>query len=211
MTSIEFYERDTVIKRIGDNLNQISQKYFEGTHGILSVTDNGDYVTVKTQGLFVANYDIQKLWDALENFSQEDREFLFPYGLWNYLDNCKYTLPKNQDSSNEKTDNELSFSEKDLKALVDQLLGKHNAAREAFGLDDKGKEEMTLFPYTGTQTITFKLRIKAKSREEAEEKFKKIWLNSHIDQDCWWNIEQEGIEIILEIISVLFWQMQIGA
>jgi hypothetical protein len=55
---------------------------------------------------------------------------------------------------------------------------------------------MTLFPYTGTQTITFKSTIKAKSREKAEEKFKKIWLNSHIDQDCWWDIEQEGIEII---------------
>ena len=40
------------------------------------------------------------------------------------------------------------------------------------------------------------MTIKAKSREKAEEKFKKIWLNSHIDQDCWWDIEQEGIEII---------------
>jgi hypothetical protein len=89
---------------------------------------------------------------------------------------------------------------------------KHNAAREAFGLDDKGKEEMTLFPYTGTQTITFKLRIKAKSREEAEEKFKKIWLNSHIDQDCWWNIEQEGIEIIYanfdDVVANADWRIE---
>jgi uncharacterized coiled-coil protein SlyX len=123
MTSIEFYERDTVIKRIGDNLNQINQRYFEGNHGILSVTDNGDYVTVKRQGLSVADYDTQKLFDALENFSQEDREFLFPYGLWDYLDHCKYTPQEDQRSDNQlKTDNELSFSEKRQVALVDLLL-----------------------------------------------------------------------------------------
>jgi hypothetical protein len=57
---------------------------------------------------------------------------------------------------------------------------------------------MDSFSYTGTQTITFKLTIKAKSREEAKEKFKKMWLNCHIDQDCWWDIEQEGIEIICD-------------
>jgi hypothetical protein len=124
MTSIEFYERDTVIKRIGDNLNQINQRYFEGNHGILSVTDNGDYVTVKRQGLSVADYDTQKLFDALENFSQDDREFLFPYDLWDYLDHCKYTLPENQETENKlKTNNELSFSEKRQVALVDWLLG----------------------------------------------------------------------------------------
>jgi hypothetical protein len=124
MTSIEFYERDTVIKRIGDNLNQINQRYFEGNHGILSVTDNGDYVTVKRQGLSVADYDTQKLFDALENFSQEDREFLFPYGLWDYLDHCKYIPQEDQRSDNQlKTDNELSFSEKRQVALVDWLLG----------------------------------------------------------------------------------------
>jgi hypothetical protein len=59
-------------------------------------------------------------------------------------------------------------------------------------------ERDAVFSYTGTQTITFKLRIEAKSREKAEEKFKKIWLNSHIDQDCWWDIEQEGIKIIYD-------------
>ncbi|MFM7875318.1 MAG: hypothetical protein ACKO8M_01955 [Microcystis panniformis] len=52
---------------------------------------------------------------------------------------------------------------------------------------------MTLFPYTGVQEVTLKLTIKAKNREEAEEKFKKIWINFHIDQDCWWNIEENEI------------------
>jgi|694.fasta_scaffold34101_3 hypothetical protein len=129
MTSIEFYERDTVIKRIGDNLNQINQRYFEGNHGILSVTDNGDYVTVKRQGLSVADYDTQKLFDALENFSQEDREFLFPYGLWDYLDHCKYK-PKTENEL--KTDDELSFSEKRQVALVDWLLGEPDLEYQEF-------------------------------------------------------------------------------
>jgi uncharacterized coiled-coil protein SlyX len=129
MTSIEFYERDTVIKRIGDNLNQINQRYFEGNHGILSVTDNGDYVTVKRQGLSVADYDTQKLFDALENFSQEDREFLFPYGLWDYLDHCKYK-PKTENEL--KTDDELSFSEKRQVALVDCLLSEPDLEYQEF-------------------------------------------------------------------------------
>jgi hypothetical protein len=119
MASIEFYERNTVIKRIEDNLNQINQRYFEGNHGIITVTDNSDYVVVKRQGLFVADYDTQKLFDALENFSQEDREFLFPYDLWDYLDHCKYTLPENE----LKTDDELSFFQKRQVSLVDWLLG----------------------------------------------------------------------------------------
>jgi hypothetical protein len=99
-------------------LNQINQECFGEK---LSVTDNGDYVTVKTQGLFVANYDIQKLWDALENYDQDDCvEF---DNLWDSLDNCKYTLPENQETENElKTDDELSFSEKRQVALVDRLL-----------------------------------------------------------------------------------------
>ena len=148
MTSIEFYERDTVIKRIGDNLNQINQRYFEGNHGILSVTDNGDYVTVKRQGLSVADYDTQKLFDALENFSQEDREFLFPYGLWDYLDHCKYK-PKTENEL--KTDDELSFSEKRQVTLVDWLLSEpdleyqefdkaENLERENFKLTQSIKE-----------------------------------------------------------------------
>ena len=112
------YERTVLIERIKDNLNQINQRYFEGTHGIITVTDNSDYVTVKKQGLSVADYDIQKLLDALESFSQEDREFLFPCDLWDYLDHCKYTLPENE----LKTDNELSVSEKRQVTLVDWLL-----------------------------------------------------------------------------------------
>ena len=119
MTSnIELYEKTTIIRLLQSTLNQINQKCFGET---LSVTDNGDYVTVKTQGLFVANYDIQKLWDALENYNQDDCvEF---DNLWDSLDNCKYTLPENQETENElKSDDELSFSEKRQVALVDQLL-----------------------------------------------------------------------------------------
>jgi FtsZ-binding cell division protein ZapB len=97
MTSINFYERTTLIKRIENNLNEINQRYFEGGHVILSVTDNGDYLTVKKQGVYLAGYDTQKLFDALEDFSEEVREFLFPYDLWDYLDYCKYT-PENQES-----------------------------------------------------------------------------------------------------------------
>jgi hypothetical protein len=118
MTSIEFYEKTTIIRLLQGTLNQINQECFGEK---LSVTDNGDYVTVKTQGLFVANYDIQKLWDALENYDQDDCvEF---DNLWDSLDNCKYTLPENQETENElKTDDELSFSEKRQVALVDRLL-----------------------------------------------------------------------------------------
>lgn len=52
---------------------------------------------------------------------------------------------------------------------------------------------MFLFYYTGTQNITFKLTIKAKSREEASEKFQKIWLNCQIANDCCWDIEEGEI------------------
>lgn len=107
MTSINFYKRDTLIKRIENQLKQINQR-FDGWR-ILSVTDNGDYVTVKNRGVYIADYDTQKLFDALENFSEEDSEFLFPYDLWDYLDHCKYT-PENQESDNKlKTDDKLSF------------------------------------------------------------------------------------------------------
>jgi hypothetical protein len=167
MTSIEFYERDTVIKRIGDNLNQINKDCFEGTHGILSVTDNGDYVTVKTQGLFVANYDIQKLWDALESFSQEDREFLFPYGLWDYLDHCKY---KPETENELKTDDELSFSEKRQITLVDWLLSEpdleyqefdkaENLERENFKLTQSIKEGYEIINNLTTRITELHTRI----------------------------------------------------
>jgi hypothetical protein len=167
MTSIEFYERDTVIKRIGDNLNQINQRYFEGNHGILSVTDNGDYVTVKRQGLSVADYDTQKLFDALENFSQEDREFLFPYGLWDYLDHCKYK-PKTENEL--KTDDELSFSEKRQVTLVDWLLSEpdleyqefdkaENLERENFKLTQSIKEGYEIINNLTTRITQLHTRI----------------------------------------------------
>ena len=92
MTSIEFYERDTVIKRIKDNLNQINQRYFEGNHGILSVTDNGNYVTVCSR-IGERHFDVQGIKDTLNNFSLDgfdDRDY---YDIWDYLDFCKYTLP----------------------------------------------------------------------------------------------------------------------
>ena len=89
-------ERLSLIKHIEKNLNQVNRDYFEGIHGILSVTDNGDYVTIKGQGSPIADYDPHRLFDALESFGQEVREFLCPYGLWEYLDHCKYTLPEDQ-------------------------------------------------------------------------------------------------------------------
>jgi hypothetical protein len=96
MTSIKFYERSTIIKRIEDNLNEINRNYFEGKHGILSVTNSGDYVTVKNRGVYLADYDTQKLFDALENFEDDYELALSCYDLWDYLDNCEYTLPEDQ-------------------------------------------------------------------------------------------------------------------
>lgn len=117
------YERTVIVKNIENNLNQINQRYFEGNHGILSVTDNGDYVTVKNRGSYLADYDTQKLFDALENFSQDDYDSRNCYDLWDYLDNCEYTLPEDQETENElKTDEELTFSQKRQVALVDMLL-----------------------------------------------------------------------------------------
>jgi hypothetical protein len=112
--SIEWHKRDTVIRLLQSTLNQISQECFGEK---LSVTDNGDCVTVHTQGLFVGYYDTQKLWDKLENYDQGDCDGFD--NLWDYLDHCKYTLPENE----LKTDNELSVSEKRQVALVDWLLG----------------------------------------------------------------------------------------
>ena len=95
MTAIEFYERDTVINRIKTLLNQINNRYFEGNHGILSVTDNGDYVTVRSRN-GNQHFDVQGIFDALNNFGLDgfdDRDY---YDLWDYLDDCKYTLPESQ-------------------------------------------------------------------------------------------------------------------
>ena len=66
------YERTSLEKHIEKKLNQINRDYFEGIHGTLSFTHSGYYVTVKRQGLFVADYDTQKLFEALENFNQEE-------------------------------------------------------------------------------------------------------------------------------------------
>ena len=95
MTAIEFYERDTVINRIKTLLNQINNRYFEGNHGILSVTDNGDYVTVRSRN-GNQHFDVQGIFDALNNFGLDgfdDRDY---YDIWDYLDDCKYTLPESQ-------------------------------------------------------------------------------------------------------------------
>ncbi len=129
MTSnIELYEKATIIRLFQSTLNQINQECFGEK---LSVTDNGDYVTVKTQGLFVANYDIQKLWDALENYDQDDCVKFD--NLWDSLDNCKYTPQEDQRIDNQlKTDSELSFSEKRQVALVDWLLGEPDLEYQEF-------------------------------------------------------------------------------
>ena len=122
MTSINFYARNTIINCITHNLNQINQRYFEGTHGKLSVVDNGDYVTVSNHNKD-EYFDVQNIFDALNNFSLEDFTEQDCYDLWDYLDNCKYTFPENQETDNElKTDKELSFSEKRQIDLVNWLL-----------------------------------------------------------------------------------------
>ncbi len=106
MQSFQEFETSVLIQQIEKNLNQIYQRYFEGNHGTLSVTNSGDYITVKRQGLFVGDFDTQKLFEALENFSQEEYE-LSCYALWDYFDHCKYT-PENQESDNKAlTINEL--------------------------------------------------------------------------------------------------------
>jgi small-conductance mechanosensitive channel len=53
--------------------------------------------------------------------------------LWDYLDNCKYILPENQETENElKTDDELSFSEKTQVTLVDWLLSQPDLEYQEF-------------------------------------------------------------------------------
>ena len=132
MASIKFYERSTIIKRIETVLNQINQRYFEGNYGILSVIDNGDYVTVCSR-TGNRHFDVQSIFDALNNFSLDGFDDQDYYDIWDYLDFCKYILPENQETENElKTDDELSFSEKRQVALVDMLLN----GPESSGLDD---------------------------------------------------------------------------
>jgi hypothetical protein len=155
MTSINFYERTALIKRIENNLNQINQRYFDKSHVILSVTDNGNYLTVKKQGVYLAGYDTQKLFDALENFIEEVRELLsFPYDLWDYLDYCKYT-PEDQNSDNlsklveeletkneilEKKNQELEQSKEYNEAWIDNLKQKvHDLESSVWLLQQENK------------------------------------------------------------------------
>jgi hypothetical protein len=155
MTSINFYERTALIKRIENNLNQINQRYFDKSHVILSVTDNGDYLTVKKQGVYLADYDTQKLFDALENFIEEVRELLsFPYDLWDYLDYCRYT-PEDQNSDNlsklveeletkneilEKKNQELEQSKEYNEAWIDNLKQKvHDLESSVWLLQQENK------------------------------------------------------------------------
>jgi hypothetical protein len=129
---------------------------------ILSVTDNGNYLTVKKQGVYLAGYDTQKLFDALEDFNKEVREFLFPYDLWDYLDHCKYT-PENQESDNKlKTDDELSLSDS-----VDMLLSEPAPVPidESSGLHD-----WTVSLIRHSQTIHTKASTLSKLVEELETK-----------------------------------------
>ena len=166
MTSIEFYERSTIIKRIEDNLNEINRNYFGGKHGILSVTDNSDYVTVKNQGVYLADYDTKRLFDALENFSEEDFGFLFPYDLWDYLDSCEYTLLENQESGNQlKTDDELFFPEKRQVALVNMLLSEPVPITKSSSLD---QWTVSLIPQS--QTIDTEASTLKELVEELEQK-----------------------------------------
>lgn len=114
-SNIEFYEKSRIIRLLQNTLNQINQECFGEN---LSVTENGNFVTVKTQGLFVANYDTQKLWDALENYDQEDCVKFD--NLWDYLEHCKYT-PENQESENKA----LTINE-----LVEELETKNEILRD---------------------------------------------------------------------------------
>ena len=143
MTSVDFYKRDTVIRFVENSLNQINQECFEGNHGILSVTDNGDYVTVKNRSGYIVDYDTQKLWDTLENFSQEDYESRDCYDLWDYLDNCEY-IPEKENDNELKTDDELTFSEKRQVELVDWLLSEptqeHHLTAYVHELEQENKQ-----------------------------------------------------------------------
>ena len=193
MTAIEFYERSTIIKRIKDNLDQINQRYFEGNHGILSVTDNGDYVTVENRGVYIADYDTQKLFDALEDFSEEDFEFLFPYDLWDYLDHCKYA-PENQKTENElKTDDELSFSEKRQVELVDWLLGEPAPVHETSSLDSWSLGLIPQSPIrTEASTLSELIEELDKENKQLKESVKSLAFSRENDyQECLKHITSE--------------------
>ena len=104
MDHIQSYERTVLIKRIETLLNQINQEYFSSgtTRKTLFVTNNGDYVTVKGQGMIPTNYDVHKLSGALENFHEvcKSRGYSSWKGqsglFWNYLGDCRYAPQENQ-------------------------------------------------------------------------------------------------------------------
>lgn len=184
------YETSVLIKLIEKNLNQINRDYFEGIHGLLSVTNSGDYVTVKGQGLFVADYDTQKLFDALENFSKEDREFLFPYDLWDYLDHCKYT-PENQQSDDQlKIDKELSFSEKQQVALVDMLLSEPESSELADWTISLIPQSQTI--HTEASTLSELVDELEQENKRLKESIKSLAFSKENDyQECLKNITSE--------------------
>ncbi len=195
MTSnIELYEKATIIRLFQSTLNQINQECFGEK---LSVTDNGDYVTVKTQGLFVANYDIQKLWDALENYDQ-DNCVKFD-NLWDSLDNCKYTLPENQETENElKTDDELSFSEKRQVALVHWLFDEPGLEYQEFNKAWIEKENLKRENFELTQSIQEMHNLRQREIKEVSEIINHLTACIHeLKQDKEFNkawIEKEALK-----------------
>ena len=117
------YERTAIVKNIENNLNQINQKYFGATCKTLFVTDNGDYVTVKGQGMIHTDYDTQKLFDALD--AEHFHEFCKSRGysswkgqsglFWNYLSDCRYAPQENQ-----RIDNRLITKAKYQRFKIDE-------------------------------------------------------------------------------------------
>ena len=187
MTSINFYERTALIKRIENNLNQINHRYFEVNHGILSVTDNGDYVTVCSR-TGNRHFGVQNIFDALNNFSLDGFDDQDYYDIWDYLDFCKYTLPEDQNSDNElKTDDELSLSEKRQVALVDMLLSEPVPVliSKSSSLDDW---TISLIPQSPTFQLNTKVSTLNELVEEPEQKNEILWeKNRELEQNKEYN------------------------
>jgi hypothetical protein len=187
MTSINFYERTALIKRIENNLNKINQRYFEGGHVILSVTDNGDYVTVCSR-TGNRHFGVQNIFDALNNFSLDGFDDQDYYDIWDYLDFCKYTLPEDQNSDNElKTDDELSLSKKRQVALVDMLLSEPVPVliTESSSLDDW---TISLIPQSPTFQLNTEVSTLNELVEEPEQKNEILWeKNRELEQNKEYN------------------------
>jgi hypothetical protein len=187
MTSINFYERTALIKRIENNLNQTNHRYFEVNHGILSVTDNGDYVTVCSR-TGNRHFGVQNIFDALNNFSLDGFDDQDYYDIWDYLDFCKYTLPEDQNSDNElKTDDELSLSKKRQVALVDMLLSEPVPVliTESSSLDDW---TISLIPQSPTFQLNTEVSTLNELVEEPEQKNEILWeKNRELEQNKEYN------------------------